>query len=106
MARVPQARESGGGLAAWVRANPVGAVFLIAVVALLVLVIVVGSEFLVPLIVLAVVLLTVASVSAERSRRGTHARAGTAARVETHAPDADPGGTAPERALTSDPPER
>jgi hypothetical protein len=106
MAQAPHAREGGDGLAGWVRANPVSAVFLIAVLVLLVLVIVVGSEFLVPLVVLAVVLLMVASVSAERHRRGTHVRAGTAARVETHAPDADPGGTAPERALTSDPPER
>ncbi len=93
-------------VASWVRENPGTALFAIAVVALLVLVILVGSEFLVPLIVLAAIVLAIAGASRERYRRGTTARAGAPARVETHAPDVDPGGTAPERALTSDPPER
>ena len=98
-------RTSTGAAADWVRAHPGAALLAVAVVVLAVLAVLLGSEILVPLAVLAVLVLAIAGAQRERHRRGTAARAEAPARVETAAPDLDPGGTAPGRALTERPPE-
>ena len=102
MARDPRRQGRLGALAEDVRSDPLPTVLLVlALAVLVVLALVIGSEVLIPVVIAAVVILTIASVSAERQRRGSHVRSRSPARVETFSPEDDPSGTDPSSALTS-----
>jgi Flp pilus assembly protein TadB len=106
MARPAEPRRGGRlrALADDVRRDPLPTLLLVlALAALVVLVLVIGSEVLIPVVIAAVVILTIASVSAERRRRGSHVRSRSPARVETFSPEEDRSGTDPSSALTSRP---